>query len=265
MNFTRYQKFAEKLAKEAGTILVKYREKAKIEKRKSDLLDIATDADLASEKFLTTQIHKKFPGHNILAEERGDELRRSDFCWVIDPLDGTKEFVRGIPHYNVSIALEYKGEVVVGIVFRPPTNEFFSTAKGKGAFSNGQQIFVSKESDLKNSFIWTHFPKYKSSDKELKLTWSFLKQIVHECYRLREFAEDVTTLCWLARGALEGWVLTCSSPQWWDVAPGILMVEEAGGKVTNMKGEKIKNRDLSKGIVASNGKIHEELLKYLQV
>lgn len=263
MNYSSYQKRAEELAKEAGKILQKHSQKTTVKKQKRDILDIVTEADLESERFLIKKLHKYFPDHNIYSEERGDELRRSDFIWVIDPLDGSKEFVRGLPIYNVSLALEYKGEVVVGVVFRPPTNELFSAAKGRGATLNGKKISVSKESELKNSFIWTHLPSYKNSEAEFRFTWPILEKLARNCYRLRPFSEDVASLCWLALGALEGYVLTISGPSWWDVAAGLLMVKEAGGNVTDIYGEKIKDRDLSKGIVASNGKIHESLLKIL--
>ena len=264
-DFSLYQKKAEKLARQAGEILQEYREEAVIRKQKGDALDITTDADLASERFLTKEFHKLFPDHNIFAEEHGDELRRSDFTWIIDPLDGTKEYTRGLPLYSVLIALEYKREVVVGVVFRPSTDELFSASKGRGALLNGKKIFVSKESELKNSFIWTHLPTYKTSKKDSIFIWDVMGKLRTEVYRIRANWEDATTLCWLAQGGLEGFVLTLPQVnEWWDVAPGLLMIEEAGGKVTDMYGEKIKNRDLSKGIIASNGKIHQELLKYFK-
>lgn len=262
-DYLEFQKFGEKLALKAGSILLEHRNKASIQKRKSDYLDIVTDADLASEKYLTEEIHKKYPDHNTLTEEHGDEMRRSDFNWIIDPLDGTKEFIRGTPIFNVSIALEYKEDLVAGVSFRPVSNELFSCSKDNGAYLNGRQLHVSSETDLKNSMIWTHLPHYKNSEEEINFSLALVKYLARNCYRVRAFPEDVATLSWLSLGGLEGFILNVNGPKWWDVAPGILMVREAGGKVTNLEGDKLRNRDLSKGIVASNGKIHDQLLKII--
>lgn len=263
----KYQKFAEKLAFKAGQILQDYRERIVIKKSKKDKLDVVTNADLEAERFLIEKIHAKFPNHNIYSEECGKKLRNSHFTWIIDPLDGTREYVRGIPNYTVNLTLEYSGKIIVGTVYRPSTDQIFSGAKGKRAHLNGKSIHVSQEVSLKDSFLYTHLPDYRMSKEKYIHVWQILSNIAYNCYRLRGLCEDILSLCFLAMGACEGYILITEkkrwSPKWWDVASGLLIVEEAGGKVTDIYGQKIKNHDLSKGIVASNAKIHDELLKIL--
>lgn len=261
---TKLQKEAELLARKAGNILLEYRNKAIVKTRKSDYLDIVTDADLASEKFLLTEINKRHPTHNILSEETGNKNIQSEFTWVIDPLDGTKEYIRGTPMFNVSIAIEYNGEVIVGVVFRPETNELYSASLGNGSFLNGRKLKVSQTDKITNSIIYTDLPHRKDLKKEISLTLNIINNLIPKSGRVRTFQEDAAILCWLAFGALEGHLLAINGPHWWDVAPGILIAKEAGGKITDTEGNEIKNRNLSKGLIASNGKIHDQLLNIIK-
>lgn len=254
---------ARRIARGAGKILTDYYGRELKTKSKSDALDIVTDADEASEQYILSQLQKSFPNHGYLSEESGESKGSSEFRWIIDPLDGTKEFSRGLPIYNVSIALEYRNAIVVGVVYRPASNELYAASRGNGAFFHGKPIHVSVESSLPKSFVWTHLPNMKDPDR-FDAAWNTLGVLAKHVYRLRESSEDVTNLCWLAKGACDGHVLLMKGPKWWDVAAGILMVEEAGGKVTDMYGNTIKNRDLSKGLVASNGKVHEKLLRLIR-
>ncbi len=258
------QQFTEDIALGAGKILLKHFHTSKIVKRKSDFGDIATNADLASEKYILSQIHKKFPTHHVLSEESGDTGINSDFVWVVDPLDGTKEYSRGIPFFNVSIALEYCGDIVVGVTYRPSTNELFSAVKNGGAFLNKKRLSVSLETNLSKSFVSSSFPFYKNPDDVFNKTLALLTVLVKKAYRLRPFQETVANFCWVASGAHDGSIVTITGPKWWDIAPGILLIQEAGGNVTDTYGSLIKNHDLSRGIVASNGKIHNQLLEIIR-
>lgn len=262
-NIIIFQSFAEKIAIKAGAILVKERDKFIIKARKSDFLDIATTADFASEEYLIREIKKNYPDHNIISEEKGNLNVNSDFTWILDPLDGTKEYVRGTSMFNVSITLEYKKQIIVGITFKPITNELYKASFGNGTYLNGKKIMVSKEENLRRSMIATHLPHYNNSSKEINITFKAIRKLCHSAYRIRAFYEDVAVLGWVAMGALEGFFITVSGPKWWDVAPGIIMVEESGGKITDIYGEKIINRDLSKGLVATNGKIHDKLIRII--
>lgn len=259
VNYLHFRYTAERIARVAGKILTKFHGKTLRIKSKSDALDIVTEADEASERYILSELQKSYPSHDYLSEERGESKGSSEFQWIIDPLDGTKEFSRGLPIYNVSIALEYKGAIVVGVVCRPASNELYAASRGNSAFFQGKPIHVSAESSLPKSFVWTHLPNMKDPDT-FDAAWNTLGVVAKRVYRLRESSEDVTNLCWLAKGACDGYVLLMKGPKWWDVAAGILMVEEAGGKVTDMHGDTIKNRDLSKGLVATNGKLHDKIL-----
>lgn len=261
----QYQIFAEKIILEAGKILLNYKNKFKIKKHKEDLLDIATDADYAVEKFLISSIKKQFPSHHILAEESVlEEFSSSDFSWIIDPLDGTKEYVRNIPLYAINLALEQKGKLILGLVYQPEINRLYSSLKNNGAYLNNQRVTTSNEKILKNSLIYIRLPTNKMSDNRLNTYLYLFKTIVINCYRIRNTIWDIEALCLIALGGGEAYVLPTAKdwcpPHWWDVASGILMVKEAGGKVTDFLGKPIINRDLTKGLIASNGKIHKDLL-----
>lgn len=259
-----YQRIAEHVCIEAGKILLSYFQRARIVNRKSDFGDIATEADLASEKYILKSLATYFPYHSFLAEESGKSISDSEFTWVIDPLDGTKEYARGITLYNVSIALEYKKKLIVGVVYRPATHELFSAREEGGVTLNQKRMRVSSQSDLHACFLSVVFPFYKTSEKETRIAWSLYKHLAATVYRVRPFMEAAANLSWVAMGAHDGFILCIEGPKWWDVAPGILMVEEGGGRVTDIYGGKIKNRDLSRGLVASNGTIHEELLSVIK-
>lgn len=257
------QKFAENTAVGAGKILLEHYQTAKIVSRKSDFGDIATEADLASEKFIIAEINHKYPKHQILSEEAGLNSNLSDFVWIVDPLDGTREYNRKIPFFNVSIALECDGELVACAIYRPMSNDLYSASFGNGAYLNGNLMKASGETDLSRCYISSQFPNYKNSKKELKKTFFILSTLVEKIYRLRPFQETAANLCFVGSGSHDGYLCAFNGPKWWDVAPGLLIVSEAGGKVTDMRGKPIVNRNLSHGIVVSNGKIHDELLKII--
>lgn len=263
-NILSLKTFAEKIIIDAGKILLDYKNKFKIIKHKKEFLDIATDADYAAEKYIVGELNKKFPGHNIFSEEKGTEFKKSDYTWVIDPLDGTRQFARGLTFFNVSIALEYKDEIVIGVVYVPSTNELFSSLKGNGVTLNGKRIYVSQQKEIKNSLLWIRPPNYNNSRSEFDLNISLFAKLAKLINRFQPFTEDVKSLAGVAQGGIEAFIVGLKGPNWWDVAPGILMVKEAGGKVTDFKGNPIKNRDLTKGLIASNGRIHNQLLNIVK-
>lgn len=263
IDLQKARKFAEKLSIKVGKFLLNNQDKIKITKYK-DRQDIQTNIDLQAEKIFIEAIQKKYPSHNIVSEEIRPIDRGGKYSWFIDPLDGTKEYTRGLPTYNVCLSLETERETLLGVVYIPRTNELYSCVKGAGAFENGKKIRVSNQNKLENSFIYTRIPTYRVVDEKFKKMWDSLGRIVRSSYRLRSHQADVICLCWLAKGALEGHVLLVEDEKWIDVSAGILMVQEAGGKVTDRFGKPITSRDLTKGIVASNGKIHDQLIKILR-
>ncbi len=260
----RFQKVAESIARGAGEILLNYRGKAKITKSKAHELDIVTEADEASEKYILTELKKNFPGHGILSEESGKHKENSHFRWVVDPLDGTLYFKRRISYLAVNLALEYQGEIVIGVTYFPLRNDLYSAAKDQGVFINGIKIYVSNVQILSRSIVVGHPLAPNWDEKEKNKIWQTYEQIAQQAYRLFVIWEDAGTLCNIASGGFEGMYRPILKGKWWDVAAGILMVQEAGGMVTDVKGRQIKKATVPEGFVASNGKIHDCLLKIIR-
>lgn len=247
------KKFSEDLARNAGEIILKLQKEARIVKYK-DLQDIATNADLVSEKYIISEITKKYPHHSILSEEQGETDKKSDFEWIIDPLDGTKEYLRDIPLFNVSIALQYKSELIAAALYRPSENVLYSAAKGIGAFKDGNKIMVSNKEKLEESFVYCYLPSYKRNQE--KYDWAFdkLQKIGKTAYRLRALADENTALCWLAQGGVEVYVNLSNPPKKHDISTGLLIAQEAGAIIDT------KNYPV---LVCNNQKIYNELRKII--
>ncbi len=266
MKRTRYQvllKEALYIADKAATLLKEYQKKVRTISFK-DKVDLVTSADLASEKLIINLIHQKYPTHGIYSEEAKD-VYKGEYSWIIDPLDQTKEYSRGLSEYNCLIAIEHKRQLKVGVIKRVGINEVYSCASEFGAFLNGQKISVSNTTALDKSFIGIHLPTSTTPISQIDSMLRLTRNLIMSTYRLRPGWDDAKILGWVAQGVLEAHIITSGIKNgWYDLASGILLVEEAGGVVTNLQGEPIKNRDLSRGIVASNGKIHEELLSLIR-
>ena len=249
-NLIDFLEFSTKLVKEAGKILLKEQKKVRIVKYK-DRKDIVTSTDLASEKFVINEITRNFPDHSILSEEKGEINKLSDFRWIIDPLDGTKEYIRGIPLWNFSMALEYKNELLVSVVYRPFEESLFSAAKGTGSFLNGKSIKVSSIQKLEDSFIFCYLPLYHRNRENYENAYKRLSEIGKKTYRLRSLSDENTGLCWLAQGGIEAYVNLSNPPKWHDFAPGLFVAQEAGALITDSRGKSL-NRNFFNGIIASN-------------
>ncbi|PIV10835.1 hypothetical protein COS50_03225 [Candidatus Roizmanbacteria bacterium CG03_land_8_20_14_0_80_35_26] len=264
-----FQKFAEKIAIQAGNILLTFKNNYIVKVTKDSLLDIATDADLASEKFIISEIKKNYPDHSIFTEEHQEQHRiNSDFEWIIDPLDGTKEFIRNIPLYGINISLEYKKKLILGVVYQPELKRLYSSSIFSNSRLNNMALHVSREENLIKSIIHLRLPNYRMNKKYFDRYMRIFPKIISSIYRIRSDNWDVESLCYVASGSLEGFVLSStvdwSPPKWWDLSAGVIMVLQAGGTVTNFNGKLIINRDLTKGLIASNGKIHKKLLDLVQ-
>lgn len=243
-------------AKSAGKILMKYYGKT-TPQEKTDK-SIVTEADIKSEEKIREILQKHYPEYSILGEELGHQQRNSDFVWAIDPLDGTTNFSMRIPLFSVSIALAHKGNPIKGTVYCPFTNELFYAEKDKGAFLNGKSIRVSDKSDIKTSFMtFCH-----GSDKEsIILAMDFLKRFKLINEKIRQLGSAAIELCYVASGRCEGYMVPGPKP--WDIAGGMIIVQEAGGVVTSLDGKPV---DIyTKGLLASNGRMHQELLKMLKI
>lgn len=263
MEYKKFKIFAEKLVLNAGKIILKHQNKARVVKRK-DLQDVATSADFASEKFIIESILRKYPDHSIYSEEKGNIDGKSDFRWIIDPLDGTKEFLRDIPLFNVSVALEYKGELIVSALFKPNENVLYSAEKGLGSFKNGKRIFVSAIRSLEKSFVYCYMPSFHRQTE--KYDWAFKKlgEIGKKVYRLRSLANGNTALCWLAHGGFEAYINLTNPPKWHDIATGLLVAKSAGAVIKDINGNEILDGNTESFVVANNEFIYNEIVKIIR-
>ncbi len=228
---------------------------------KSERHDLVTDYDYRSEQSIISSIKAKFPHHHFLAEESGathDSVAQSNVRWIIDPLDGTVNFAHAVPIFSISIAAEVDGELVSGVVYQPLLHELFVAEKGKGAWLNGKKITVSTTSNLSDSFLVTGFPYIVAENPSNCIDhFSRFLQLGIPIRRLGSAALD---LAYTAAGRFDAFWEVSLSP--WDVAAGVLLVLEAGGKVSNYFGESYVVGNGS--IVASNGLFEHEILKVLR-
>ncbi|WDN89796.1 myo-inositol-1(or 4)-monophosphatase [Desulfosarcina sp. BuS5] len=245
---------AKKAAREAGKILLKHfgnvPQSAVRKKARNDFISFV---DEKSEETIIKIIRSAFPDHAILAEEGGAFENDNPYRWIIDPLDGTTNYLHSIPVFAVSIALEYKNSLIAGVIYSPLSDEIFWASKGEGAFFNGRSISVSGTSILEESFIATGFP---FKNKELLSDYlEVFKNIFQKCIGARRIGTAAIDLAYVAAGRFDGFWEIGLKP--WDVAAGAIIIEEAGGIVTNFWGgfQYLNNPY----IIASNGKIHKEM------
>jgi len=218
--------------------------------------DIVTSADKEVENYLIGEINRKFPEHGIFAEESGQKKSSSEYCWCIDPIDGTTSFVHDQPFYSISIALMKNGETIASAVNAPRLREIYWAEKGKGAFLNGRKIHVSGAERMIDSVVSTGFACLRAGLKDNNL--KYFNMIAPEVRGIRRYGSAAIDLAYVASGRLEAyWELNVKL---YDVAAGALILEEAGGDVCDFNG----GPDYpGKGILGTNGKIKKEFLKYL--
>lgn len=225
--------------------------------QKKGAIDLVTAADIESEKAILEMIRTTFPDHAILAEERGALPGDPENCWIIDPLDGTTNFAHNLGIFSVSIAFSHQNETSVGIVFNPVSGELFTAVKGQGARLNNLPIAVSSTATLQESLLATGFP-YNTNDIINRLMVRF-KRSLSACQGIRRLGSAALDLCHIAWGRFDGFWEENLNP--WDTAAGVLMVEEAGGRVTDFSA---RHFDIEKKqILATNGHIHPEMVALL--
>jgi myo-inositol-1(or 4)-monophosphatase len=221
---------------------------------KEGINNLVTEADHAAERAILEVIKSKFPGHYVLTEESGEIIQDSEYKWIVDPIDGTINFAHGIPICCVSVAVEKKGEIIMGAVYNPNLNEFFFAEKGKGATLNDNPIQVSEQTEAIRSCLVTGFPYtyINMANGPLEIFERFIRKGVP----VRRLGSAAIDLCWVAAGRFDGFYE--HKLEAWDSAAGYLIVEEAGGKVTDFNGDKFSV--YQHRILATNGKIHDEML-----
>jgi myo-inositol-1(or 4)-monophosphatase len=246
-------------ATESGAAVIKHYFKSKNLKisNKEGINNLVTEADHASEKAIMETIREAFPNHYILSEEAGELKMDSEYKWIIDPIDGTVNYAHGIPICAVSIGVEHNGVMVMGAVFNPMMNEFFIAEKGKGAWLNGDQIAVSEKATVMDSCFVTGFP-YTYLDMP-NGPLDVFNRFIRKGIPVRRLGSAAIDLCWVACGRFDGFFEHKLQP--WDSAAGFLIVEEAGGKVTDYTGKHYS--PYQPQIFASNGKIHNECLDWI--
>jgi myo-inositol-1(or 4)-monophosphatase len=243
---------AIEIAHGAGSLLRYYFERHVRFELKGDF-DLVTEADRASEKLVVERLKTWFPDHGIMAEEGSGHESASEYRWYVDPLDGTTNFAHGYPVYNVTLALEKAGELIVGVIFDPNRNELFACEKGSGAFLNGRRIHVSKTPKMEESLFSTGFPSHR---RHQNVNIHFYHQLAMASHGVRRGGAAALDLANVACGRLEGFWEFGLSP--WDMAAGKLLVIEAGGICRDMRDR--PHQLVSSHILADNGQIHEEVV-----
>jgi len=255
MHETMYE-FANSVAEEAGQLLLEGLGENREISHKSGPTDLVTQFDQASQKLIASRIREKYPDHSILAEEELTEHKGAT-KWIIDPIDGTTNYVYNYPLFSISIAIEREGEIEIGVVRIPVLDETFSARKGKGSRLNGDRISVSDTPEFTQSLLATGFPY---DDDLVPEAVDIFTRLARTTRGIRRDGSAALDLSYIAAGRFDGfWELDLSP---WDIAAGVLIVKEAGGRVSDFQGNK-HNIYTSKGIVATNGKIHSEMIDRL--
>ena len=221
--------------------------------------DFVTNCDKKVEKILIDEFLKARPSYSILSEEIGEINNDDSFKWIIDPIDGTSNFLHGIPHFAISVGLEHNKEIICGIIYDPIKDEMFTAEKGNGSYLNNQRMRVSSRSKLEDCMIFTGGPKREAKNRELALK-EYYKFSIKILTPIRKLGSASLDMAYVAAGRCDGfWQRNLN---YWDIAAGIILVKEAGGFVTDFNGENeyIQN----KTILATNAKINKEMIEVLK-
>jgi myo-inositol-1(or 4)-monophosphatase len=256
-NDDRYLEVAIAAAKEAGRIQkLHFGHFHKVEYKGE--INPVSEIDKLCEKAVNQIIFDAFPDHDVLTEESSFKGKGSPWKWIIDPIDGTTNYIHGFPFFCVSIGLEVKGKVELGVVYDPLLDQLFNAQRGEGAYLNGKRIFVSQVNSLDRSFLCTGFPYDIREHTDFYLR--YFRQFITKSVAIRRPGSAALDLCYVAAGRFDGfWELKLHA---WDVAAASLVITEAGGNVTDFQGRPFNI--YSEEILASNGLIHQEMLRVIQ-
>lgn len=249
---------AVKAARRAGAIITRASTNLDILTiRDKDHNELVSEVDRTAERAIVDVIQESYPDHAILAEEGGAQ-GQSEYVWIIDPLDGTTNFLHGFPQYAVSIAVQHKGVLSHAVVYDPMRNELFTASRGKGAFLNDRRLRVAKRTKLQQALLSTGFPyrSFTHLDAYLKMLTEFMRQSAG----IRRPGAAALDLAYVAAGRFDGFWEFGLKP--WDIAAGVLMITEAGGLVSDFAGE--ENYLESGNILAASPKIFQQMLQIIQ-
>jgi myo-inositol-1(or 4)-monophosphatase len=224
---------AVRAARSAGNVILRNMNRLEnVQVEEKGLHDYASEVDRMAEGQIVREIKRAFPQHAILAEEGGESGRKSRHTWVIDPLDGTNNYLRGIPHFSVSIALLENGEPLYGVVFDPVRDEMFTASRGDGAFLNDRRIRVSSREGMAGAMLCTGFPYRQRRHLEAQL--GYTAKLLEDAEDIRRTGSAALDLAYVAAGRFDGYYEFGLKP--WDMAAGCLLVREAGGRYCDFAG-----------------------------
>ena len=251
-----------KACRKAAKILIRdFGEVEKLQVSPKGPGDFVTVSDKKVEKILIDELQRARPNYSILSEEIGLIKKDEEFKWIIDPIDGTANFLHGIPHFGISIGLEHNKEIICGIIYDPIKNEMFFAEKGNGSYLNDQRMRVSARSKLMDCIIFTGGPSFKSNDEDKKLSLKEYEKFSSKVGTpLRKMGSASLDMAYVAAGRCDGfWQRNLN---YWDIAAGIILVKEAGGFITDFNGNNkyIEN----KNILVTNSKINEQMIEILK-
>jgi myo-inositol-1(or 4)-monophosphatase len=254
----RYLAVAVEAALAAGRLQLQYFRRD-LQIHKKGVIDLVTEADVAVEQDIRARVARHFPDHVFLGEEEAQSATHleSPFRWIVDPIDGTTNFVHGLPLFCVSIALEIEGRVEVGVVYAPVADELFAAERGEGARLNGMRIHVTREASLIDALLVTGFPPQATARQGEQL--AVFGEFLSRARAVRRLGSAALDLAYVAAGRFDGfWERSLHG---WDVAAGALLVAEAGGLVTGFSGGSFD--PFGGELLASNGAIHSQLVDTL--
>jgi myo-inositol-1(or 4)-monophosphatase len=249
-----YLEVAIDIAKEAGAVLREEMDRPPTIAYKGDF-DLVTQADRRSEQVIVRRLYEHFPQHAVAAEEGTGKDTGSEYRWHVDPLDGTTNFAHGYPCFCVSMAMAHRNELLLGVIYNPVYQELFTAARGEGATFNGRKIRCSKIGNLKSSLLCTGFPNHQ---RQSLSNIHYYRDFTLHSHGVRRDGSAALDLAYVAMGRFDAfWEFGLNA---WDTAAGVVIVQEAGGKITDMEGKPYVLGGPS--ILASNGLIHEEMVKF---
>lgn len=254
-----YLSVCEEAARSAGRLLLEMLGTTSV-RHKQNPRDLVTEADLAAQKMIESIVIGAFPEHRFLGEEGNpmplNSTGDSEFCWIVDPLDGTTNFVHGVPCFGPSIALAQGTNVLCGVFYNPMTDEFFSAAQGHGAFLNGKRIQTSTWRTLSETLAAVSFPTAIQDDSPDLIAF---QKTIPVCQSLRRTGSTALNMAYVAAGRFDvTWAFRCHA---WDIAAGIVLIQEAGGLVTKPDGAPVDFSDPSPFCAAANETLHRELIE----
>ncbi len=246
-------------ARDAGKFLMENVGRVRnIETKKGEERNLVSEIDRGSEARIIRLIKSRYPSHEILAEESGGNTASAEYKWIIDPLDGTTNFLHGVPIFSVTIAIEHRGEIVAGVVYDPNRDELFTAEKGSGALLNGVKLHVSGASRLIDSLLITGFPYDIAANPDHAV--EHFTNFLMEAGGIRRLGSAAMDLSYVAAGRFDGFWEVNLNP--WDMAAGVLLIREAGGRVTDFFGA--PSTVYRKQVLASNGMIHDAMVGILR-